>query len=174
MRALLRKSYTKWCFCWEFKEEQWFSEGELPNLHRIYMHVWFLYSYGIFIYMEILVNKWISHRWLLSGLHTLWEVGQPVAWTQGLADACGSWLRPGDRIHGFPQETGFRGEKSRKWVKIQDQEDPILEKSIICIIRVRGFPLRDILSLRALGDGLGQGRKIVGASPPPPPSASLP
>ena len=29
-------------------------------------------------------------------------------------------------------------------------------KSIICLIRVRGFPLRDILSLRALGDGLGQ------------------
>ena len=42
-------------------------------------------------------------------------------------------------------------------------------------IRVRGFPLRDILSLRALGDGLGQGRKIVGApSPSPsPPSASF-
>ena len=36
------------------------------------------------------------------------------------------------------------------------------------LIRVRGFPLRDILSLRALGDGLGQGRKIVGA-----PSASF-
>ena len=44
-------------------------------------------------------------------------------------------------------------------------------------IRVRGFPLRDILSLRALRDGVGQGRKIVGASPPPPsppsPSASF-
>ena len=51
-------------------------------------------------------------------------------------------------------------------MKIQEQEDSILEKSIICLIRVRGFPLRDILSLRALGDGLGQGRKIVGASPP--------
>ena len=47
----------------------------------------------------------------------------------------------------------------------------ILEKSIICLIRVRGFPLRHILSLRALGDGLGQGRKIVGA--PSPPSASI-
>ena len=54
-------------------------------------------------------------------------------------------------------------------MKIQEQEDSILEKSIICLIRVRGFPLRDILSLRALGDGLGQGRKIVGA----PPSASF-
>ena len=52
-------------------------------------------------------------------------------------------------------------------MKIKEQEDSILEKSIICLIRVRGFPLRDILSLRALGDGLGQGRKIVGASPPP-------
>ena len=40
-------------------------------------------------------------------------------------------------------------------------------------IRVRGFPLRDILSLRALRDGVGQGRKIVGASPSPPPSASF-
>ena len=27
-----------------------------------------------------------------------------------------------------------------------------------------GLPSRDILFLRALGDGLGQGRKIVGAS----------
>ena len=44
-------------------------------------------------------------------------------------------------------------------MKIHEQEDSILEKSIICLIRVRGFPLRDILSLRALGDGLGQGRK---------------
>ena len=52
-------------------------------------------------------------------------------------------------------------------MKIQEQEDSILEKSIICLIRVRGFPLRDILSLRALGDGLGQGRKIVGASSSP-------
>ena len=34
---------------------------------------------------------------------------------------------------------------------------------ISVLIRVRGFPLRDILSLRALGYGLGQGRKIVGA-----------
>ena len=44
------------------------------------------------------------------------------------------------------------------------------------LIRVRGFPLRDILSLRALGDGLGQGRKIVGASSSSsssPPSASF-
>jgi len=61
-------------------------------------------------------------------------------------------------------------------MKIQEQEDPILEKSILCIIRVRGFPLRDILSLRALGDGLGQARKIVGtssSSSSPPPSASF-
>ena len=73
-------------------------------------------------------------------------------------------------IPGLVQDSRFRGEKSRKLVKIQEQEDSILEKSIICLIRVRGFPLRDILSLRALGDGLGQGRKIVGA---PPPSASF-
>ena len=31
-------------------------------------------------------------------------------------------------------------------------------------IRVRGFPARDILSLCALGDGIGQDNKIVGAS----------
>ena len=37
---------------------------------------------------------------------------------------------------------------------------------ISVLIRVRGFPLRDILSLRALGDGLGQARKIVGTSAP--------
>ena len=44
----------------------------------------------------------------------------------------------------------------------------------LLLIRVRGFPLRDILSLRALGYGLGQGRKIVGAPPSPsPPSASF-
>ena len=45
----------------------------------------------------------------------------------------------------------------------------------LLLIRVRGFPLRDILSLRALGDGLGQGREIVGASSSssPPPSASF-
>ena len=30
-------------------------------------------------------------------------------------------------------------------------------------IRVRGFPARDILSLCALGDGIGQGARIVGA-----------
>ena len=35
-------------------------------------------------------------------------------------------------------------------------------------IRVRGFPARDIFSLRALRDGLGQDNKIVGA-----PSASF-
>ena len=29
---------------------------------------------------------------------------------------------------------------------------------------MRGFPLRDILSLRALGDGLGQGARIVAAA----------
>ena len=33
-------------------------------------------------------------------------------------------------------------------------------------IRVRGFPARDILSLCALGDGIGQDNKIVGASSP--------
>ena len=38
---------------------------------------------------------------------------------------------------------------------------------IYIYIRVRGFPLRDILSLRALGDVLGQARKIVGTSSPP-------
>ena len=32
------------------------------------------------------------------------------------------------------------------------------------VIRVRGFPARDILSLCALGDGIGQDNKIVGAS----------
>ena len=32
------------------------------------------------------------------------------------------------------------------------------------LIRVRGFPARDILSLCALGDGIGQDNKIVGAS----------
>ena len=57
-------------------------------------------------------------------------------------------------------------------MEIQERGDLIMEKSIICIIRVRGFPLRDILSLRALGDGLGQARKIVGTSSPPP-SASF-
>ena len=30
------------------------------------------------------------------------------------------------------------------------------------IIRVRGFPARDIFSLRALRDGLGQGARVVG------------
>ena len=39
------------------------------------------------------------------------------------------------------------------------------------LIRVRGFPARDILSLRALGDGIGQDNKIVGA--PSPSSASF-
>ena len=34
------------------------------------------------------------------------------------------------------------------------------------LIRVRGFPARDILSLRALGDGIGQDNKIGGASSP--------
>ena len=34
----------------------------------------------------------------------------------------------------------------------------------LLLIRVRGFPARDILSLRALGDGIGQDNKIVGAS----------
>ena len=33
------------------------------------------------------------------------------------------------------------------------------------LIRVRGFPARDILSLCALGDGIGQDNKIVGVSP---------
>ena len=42
------------------------------------MNVWFLYSDGIFIYIEILEKKWISHGWLPSGLHTLWEAGQAV------------------------------------------------------------------------------------------------
>ena len=35
----------------------------------------------------------------------------------------------------------------------------------LLLIRVRGFPARDILSLCALGDGIGQDNKIVGASP---------
>ena len=34
----------------------------------------------------------------------------------------------------------------------------------LLLIRVRGFPARDILSLCALGDGIGQDNKIVGAS----------
>ena len=42
----------------------------------------------------------------------------------------------------------------------------------IFIIRVRGFPARDIFSLRALRDGLGQGARVVGA-PSPSPSASF-
>ena len=40
----------------------------------------------------------------------------------------------------------------------------------LLLIRVRGFPARDILSLCALGDGIGQDNKIVGASS----SASFP
>ena len=40
----------------------------------------------------------------------------------------------------------------------------------IFIIRVRGFPARDIFSLRALRDGLGQGDRVAGA---PSPSASF-
>ena len=47
------------------------------------------------------------------------------------------------------------------------------ENMLPVLIRVRGFPLRDILSLRALGYGLGQGRKIVGAPSSPSPSASV-
>ena len=42
----------------------------------------------------------------------------------------------------------------------------------LVLIRVRGFPARDILSLRALGDGIGQDNKIVGA-PSSPSSASF-
>ena len=91
---------------------------------------------------------------------------QASLWHSHRAWLAGSGPTLGDRIHGFPQGTGFRGEKSRKLVKIQRQEHPILEKSIVYLIRVRGFPLRDISSLRALGDGLGQARKIVGASSP--------
>ena len=44
------------------------------------------------------------------------------------------------------------------------------------IIRVRGFPARDIFSLRALRDGLEQGARVVGTPsppPPPPPSSSF-
>ena len=42
------------------------------------------------------------------------------------------------------------------------------------IIRVRGFPARDIFSLRALRDGLGQGARVVGApSSSSSPSASF-
>ena len=41
----------------------------------------------------------------------------------------------------------------------------------LLLIRVRGFPARDILSLCALGDGIGQDNKIVGASSPSPSSA---
>ena len=66
-----KEKLHKTMFCEEFKECQWFSEGELPNLQRIYINVWFLYSYGIFIYMEILMKKWISHIWLLCELHAL-------------------------------------------------------------------------------------------------------
>ena len=103
--GLLGKSCTKWCFCGEFKEQQWFNEGELLNLHRIDMNVWFLYSYGIFIYMEILLKKWISQKWLLCGLHTLWEAGHSVPQPQGVAQAALSsaqfpdpWLSTGHEI----------------------------------------------------------------------------
>ena len=40
-------------------------------------------------------------------------------------------------------------------------------------VRVRGFPARDILSLCALGDGIGQDNKIVGASSSSSSSASF-
>ena len=83
---------------------------------------------------------------------------------------------------GLVEKTRFSEENWRKYRLSEEnlgisrksghREDSILEKSIICLIRVRGFPLRDILSLRALGGGLGQGARIVGASPPPP-SASI-
>ena len=43
---------------------------------------------------------------------------------------------------------------------------------ISVLIRVRGFPLRDIFSLRALRDGLEQCARVVG-TPPPPPSPSF-
>ena len=36
----------------------------------------------------------------------------------------------------------------------------------LLLIRVRGFPARGISSLCALGDGIGQDNKIVGASSP--------
>ena len=66
-----KEKLHKTMFCEEFKECQWFSEGELPNLQIIYINVWFLYSYGIFIYSEILMKKWISRIWLLCELHAL-------------------------------------------------------------------------------------------------------
>ena len=37
-----------------------------------------------------------------------------------------------------------------------------MQKSIICTTRVRGFPFQDILILRALGNGVGQGARVVG------------
>ena len=53
-------------------------------------------------------------------------------------------------------------------------KDARREKSIICVIRVRGFPARDIFSLRALRDGLEQCARVVGTpSPPPPPPSFL-
>ena len=120
--------------------------------------------------MEILLkNEYLIGDCFLGSTHC---GSQASLWHSHRAMACGSGRGPGDRTHGFPQGNGFRMEKCRILVKIQGQEHPILEKSIICLIRVRGFPLRDILSLRASGDGLGQARKIVGA-PPSPPSASF-
>ena len=41
-------------------------------------------------------------------------------------------------------------------MKIQRQEQPILEKSIFCHIRIGVFPLQDVLPLRAMEDGLAR------------------
>ena len=47
------------------------------------------------------------------------------------------------------------------------------ENRALVQIRVRGFPTRDIFSLCALGNEVGQGARVVGA-PPLPRSASFP
>ena len=50
--------------------------------------------------------------------------------------------------------------------RIQGAALTLMKENSLINIRVRGFPLRDILSLRALGDGLGQGARVLWTPPP--------
>ena len=128
-----KEKLHKTMFCEEFKEYQWFSEGELPNLQRIYINVWFLYSYGIFIYMEILMKKWISHIWLLCELHALCSCRPHCAVATGPGTCVGTTgvLCPVSRCW-LPEEkwasSGKLEENKAQSGKIQEQRGPNIGK----------------------------------------------
>ena len=93
--------------------------------------------------MKILLKKWISHRWLLSGFHALWEAGhrrpQPQRVAQGHARNF--------PVPGSVQDNRFRGKsKENEWIYRNRGRTPYFAQNLLeyvipqCIHQSEGFP----------------------------------